>query len=96
MKEVDNSDGTTRSIDRLLEVSQYGQRIYSSNSVNARDNRTATENDRLSSRRIQENQSTTKRTTTNIRKGNKNNQSRIGNTSQSAQNDSKTNSSNQI
>ncbi len=77
MGEVDNNDGTTRSIDRLLEVSQNGQRIYSFNSVNAKNNRATTKNGRLSSRRIQENQATTKGTTTNIRKGNENNQPRI-------------------
>ena len=82
MKEVDDNDRTTRSIDRLLEISQNGKGLHSSNNINARNKRTTTANGGLSSRTIQKNRGTSNGTTTNIEKSNSNNRAIIENDTQ--------------
>jgi len=79
MKEVDDNDRTTRSIDRLLEISKNGKGLHSSNNINVRNTGGTTTNGGLSSRAIQKNGKTSRGTTTNFEKSNSNNRARIEN-----------------
>lgn len=83
LKGVDKKDDAgTKNINKLLEHSQNEQGIYTIDNINAVDSRGTAENDKLPSRAIQENESTSNRRTNNIEKSDGNNRLKIENSEQ--------------
>lgn len=83
MREVDfTDDQATRNINRLLENSKNGQRVHSSDNINAGIRTTTATNDRLSSNRISERKETSNARTTNLGKSNRDNKSNLKNSNE--------------
>lgn len=83
LKGVDKKDDAgTKNINKLLEHSQNEQGIYTIDNINAVDSRGTAKNDKLPSRSIQKNESTSNRRTNNIEKSDGNNKLKIENSEQ--------------
>ena len=79
MKEVEDHDRATSSVDRLFKRSKNEQTVYIADNINAKNSRTATNDGGLSSRTTQGDKQFSNRRATNIKESNRNNKLNVKN-----------------